>query len=343
MKKFIVALFVVFLCGCLSSNKNEASGTSVVNSVADTAEFAANHLVNEIPSNAVILFSNTSKTEIELVDYAIEEISSQIVSSKKLQVAQRNENMESVMRELDFQMTGATSDETFAGIGHFAGAQFIVNCYMSGIGTFRHFSTMAVDVRTGLTQVQKPYPIIEIPNLTAGVATVPVKATPINPILENLVLAKPISNHLEFLAKDIGNNINDNESVKKITNPNIIVLDFITFEGNKRGGLGAYIADLITAELRQNENLVVLNRIGINAYIRDNNYGPIDTYSDQFINEIAKKMGADFVIIGNFRTSGNENIRITSNVMLPGTAEVVGMVGVTLPNKEFQELNMVMD
>ena len=71
-----------------------------------------------------------------------------------MEVADR-QNLGLVSRELDFQMTGAVSDETAMSVGRFLGAQIVVTGQLLKLGTVRRLSANAINVESA-THVSAP-------------------------------------------------------------------------------------------------------------------------------------------------------------------------------------------
>jgi len=83
-----------------------------------------------------------------LSDFIMEELAAAL-DGHGIEVADRR-NLDLVMRELDFQMSGLVSDETFQGIGHFQGAEMVITGQLRDLGQVKRLAVTAIPVRTAI-------------------------------------------------------------------------------------------------------------------------------------------------------------------------------------------------
>jgi TolB-like protein len=94
----------------------------------------------------VVVLNFTSKWP-DLSDYIIEELIGYIVNEGKLTVVDR-QNLESIRKEMDFQLSGEVSDETAQSIGKKLGAQTIMSGAITAIGNAYRLRIRAISVET---------------------------------------------------------------------------------------------------------------------------------------------------------------------------------------------------
>jgi TolB-like protein len=138
MKKIVFVLL-----SCLA-----AAGVSAQNISLDAAiTTAALEMSRRLPpqSKAAVL-SFTSPSD-QLSRYVIEELNNAIVNEGKLVVVDRQQ-LDLIMQEMQFQLSGMVSDESAQAIGRMLGAQYIVSGSMELIAGAYRFRTRALAVET---------------------------------------------------------------------------------------------------------------------------------------------------------------------------------------------------
>jgi len=81
-------------------------------------------------------------------NYLQDELSEIMLNNQKLQVLTRNEQLELVKNELNFQMSGYVDDNSFAGLGHMLGAQSVANGSFEDLGGFYQLRIRVIKVQT---------------------------------------------------------------------------------------------------------------------------------------------------------------------------------------------------
>jgi curli biogenesis system outer membrane secretion channel CsgG len=142
MKEGILGFFTLFLIiGCVTVDPNVESFL-----LDQGIKQASDNIVENINAGtklAALYFSSDSET---LSEYIIEELSTNLINTKKFVVVDRK-NLDQVRDELNLQMSGDVSDESAQSIGRFLGAQSIMTGSIQKIGNLYRlrFNTIAVE------------------------------------------------------------------------------------------------------------------------------------------------------------------------------------------------------
>jgi hypothetical protein len=96
------------------------------------------------PGSAVAMVNFNSGSE-KMTVFVMEEVHRLLVQAGVLTVVERRQ-IDLVREELNFQMSGEVSDETFQGIGHMIGVENIITGSIERIGRVYRFRVWAVDV-----------------------------------------------------------------------------------------------------------------------------------------------------------------------------------------------------
>ncbi|MCL2601074.1 MAG: hypothetical protein FWD88_07835, partial [Treponema sp.] len=146
----LVALAVSLAASCASSET--AQGGRAVErgstglSLLEAIERIAENLASGLPAGtrlAVVAFESESA---RLSDFIMDELAAALLGYG-VEVADR-QNLELISGELDFQMTGAVSDQTALSVGRFLGAQIVVTGQFLNLGNVRRLSANAINVET---------------------------------------------------------------------------------------------------------------------------------------------------------------------------------------------------
>ena len=140
----ITVALTLTLLSCATTDRAGGDGLSLLDAIEQSAE----RLAYGLPvGTRVAVMGFESETE-NLSDFIMEEFAVAL-HDRGIEVADRR-NLDLVMRELDFQMSGLVSDETFQGIGGFLGAEFVVTGQLWNIGQVRRLATSAIRVETAI-------------------------------------------------------------------------------------------------------------------------------------------------------------------------------------------------
>ena len=130
-------------------NVTDEINERIGNNTLDRAIFlASNEILSKFSSGQKISILNISSNDLELSEYAIEELTVLLVNSGKLVVLERKD-MDVINAEHKFQLSGEVHDDEIISIGNKFGAQAIITCSINGIGNLRRLRIKALDVLTG--------------------------------------------------------------------------------------------------------------------------------------------------------------------------------------------------
>jgi TolB-like protein len=108
---------------------------------------STSYFSGRIPADTKVVVLNFSSKWADLSDYVIEELMAYIVNEGKLTVVDR-QNLETIRKEMDFQLSGDVSDETAQSIGKMLGAQTIISGSITAIGNAYRLRVRAISVET---------------------------------------------------------------------------------------------------------------------------------------------------------------------------------------------------
>ena len=132
-----------------TANTTNVLQSTEESSILDRAiALASNDILSKLSFGQKISMFNTSQNEIDISEYAIEEITVVLVNTSQFIVLER-ENLDVINAEHSFQMSGEVNDDDFISIGQKYGAQIVVTCSISGSGGLRRLRIKTIDVQTG--------------------------------------------------------------------------------------------------------------------------------------------------------------------------------------------------
>ncbi|MDR0455985.1 MAG: CsgG/HfaB family protein [Treponema sp.] len=108
---------------------------------------STSYLSGRIPAKTKVVVLNFSSNWPQLSEYIIEELIGYIVNEGSLTVVDR-QNLETIRKEMDFQLSGEVSDETAQSIGKKLGAQTIISGAITAIGNAYRLRIRAISVET---------------------------------------------------------------------------------------------------------------------------------------------------------------------------------------------------
>jgi hypothetical protein len=138
---------------------------------------SGNYLVRRLDPETIVVVSNFSASTEGLSDYVIEGLSDFLVNNGRVKVAARRE-LESLQREMDFQLSGEVSDETQQAIGYKLGAQTVISGSLVAVGAAYLMRVKAVQVQSAFTQASGSYTIRRDERLSAILAAPSEKPKP---------------------------------------------------------------------------------------------------------------------------------------------------------------------
>jgi len=114
----------------------------------DTALFnSTSYLRQKMPAKTKVAVLNCTSKWPEMSDYIIEELIGYIVNDGTLTVVDR-QNLDTISKEMKFQLSGEVSDETAQSIGKKLGAQTIINSAITPVGDTYRLRIRAISVET---------------------------------------------------------------------------------------------------------------------------------------------------------------------------------------------------
>jgi len=147
MKKSILIILLfsdLFIFSCAST---KTSSTAIT--LNDALEKSAIELADMLPQGSRVAIVNFDFNKPELSGYLIDETGGYLYGSKKLKVVTRK-NLDLIMKELDWNMSGYVSDETAQGIGKMLGAEIIISGALVDRGNDYRLRLTAIQTETAL-------------------------------------------------------------------------------------------------------------------------------------------------------------------------------------------------
>jgi len=104
-------------------------------------------LCKDIPQRSRLAIVGVTAPEPNEATFYLNELTLQFVNSKNYTVVERS-NIDAVLKEQNFQLSGYVDDDAFVSIGKFIGAQVVVIGEISGTGAQKRLIIKAIDVLT---------------------------------------------------------------------------------------------------------------------------------------------------------------------------------------------------
>jgi len=142
---FILAVFVSTIFSC--ATQHGSSGLTLDEAIA----VAVAELEGKLAPGSRVAVVQFESSSPGVSDYVMDELSGALVNIG-MTVADRG-NLEYVFKELNFQMTGAVSDESAQSIGQFLGAKSVITGQLLNLGNSWRFRVNAVNVETAVREV----------------------------------------------------------------------------------------------------------------------------------------------------------------------------------------------
>jgi hypothetical protein len=117
-----VIFYWLFAIGCVTAVFAQQRPMNLDDAIYDSIEF----FDEKLPGRSVIAITNFEAPSKELSDYIIEELAIAFANRGTVTVVERR-RLEALEKELDFNMSGAVSDETAQAIGRMIGAQIVIS------------------------------------------------------------------------------------------------------------------------------------------------------------------------------------------------------------------------
>ena len=137
------AFLFTFLFGAMSFCAFAQTAVTLDDAIQDSADFFSARL----PSRATIAVTNFEAETKELSDFIIQELMDALANTGNVRIVERS-RLEMLQSELDFNMSGAVSDETAQSIGHMIGAQILFSGSISEYRDMYRMRVRAIAVET---------------------------------------------------------------------------------------------------------------------------------------------------------------------------------------------------
>ncbi|MDR2900884.1 MAG: hypothetical protein LBV20_05145 [Treponema sp.] len=137
----------IYATSTLVRLENERGGLS-----DKAVEAAAQELYAKLPANAVIIVMEGYSQDRTLLSEVVNRISGTVLSEGRLKVVDRSRIMQ---EEMEYQVSGYVSDDSYIEFGQHVGAQYIVLFQISGQMSTRRLNMRAINIETSeiMTQI----------------------------------------------------------------------------------------------------------------------------------------------------------------------------------------------
>ena len=156
MKKELIVTIAFFTALSLYGQS-----TGVV-SLDEAIKQAGEYNVQTLPGNSIVAIINIGAVNPSISEYIIQKLMDLLVNNSSLRIVERNlSNLELIEQELNYQMSGEVSAETFQGIGEKLGAETIITGNFKLLGSQNQYQLeiIAISVRTGERLGSKIIPV----------------------------------------------------------------------------------------------------------------------------------------------------------------------------------------
>ena len=124
------------------------------------AKGATDILRSKLPSgaNIIIVKTQTPPAERGMLDYVVDQIIKTVLQEGNLAIVDRS-SQELINAEQQYQLSGNVSDDSIVSIGKQLGAQYIVQCGISGSMSLRRLNVKVLSVETSAITAQEDFDI----------------------------------------------------------------------------------------------------------------------------------------------------------------------------------------
>jgi TolB-like protein len=109
---------------------------------------AGQTLIIALPIRSIVAVLNITARDMDMSVFIAEDIEYQLINSRKFTIVERN-NLDLILAEQRFQMSGEVSDESAVSIGKMLGANIILTGTVTEVDTTRRLTIRAINVETG--------------------------------------------------------------------------------------------------------------------------------------------------------------------------------------------------
>jgi TolB-like protein len=294
MKKALMFVILTCLFPVIVFSQNALTIDAALNN-------STSYFSGRIPNNTKVVVLNFSSKWPELSDYIIEELIGYIVNEGKLTVVDR-QNLESIRKEMDFQLSGEVSDETAQSIGKKLGAQTIMSGAITAIGNAYRLRIRAISVETAQILGMQNVDVAQDSRIAAltgtaytGPATVATTTAPRAAATANTAQPSGTTSVTITPAQPAATTatVNANSS-------NNEYLSFVTAKWNTGSESKSKISFTLTKEYIEGRETEVLNVnliLGING--ESGNYADVSTRNESIAQRLRAGKGVRFKVLGD--------------------------------------------
>jgi len=157
MKKLLWSIIpvIMLVVGCTGNAKPIENSTtnSDLLTLDQALNQAASRIDERIPAGSKIAPLNFNSPHDKFSDYVLEELTANLVESRKLTVVDRRE-IDLIRNEFDFQFSGEVGDDSMQQIGRMLGAQSIISGNFTDMGGFVRIMIRVLNVQNASVEVQ---------------------------------------------------------------------------------------------------------------------------------------------------------------------------------------------
>jgi hypothetical protein len=132
---------------------NEEYSGKIDTIINSAVKQASRELLEKIPAGSRISFVGGRGANQNTLDFILEELSAAAVNTGTITVVDRQQ-INAIITEQRFQLSGEVSDETAVSIGRLSGSQIIISCSVTGASSQRRLRVRAITVETGVILYQ---------------------------------------------------------------------------------------------------------------------------------------------------------------------------------------------
>ena len=143
-KRFVLCAVLLF---CITASFAQSNGATIGSALKQ----AAQQFSSSLKGGTTVAILGVSSSSSDLSEYMLEELTTQIVLLRKIQVVTRA-NLDIIKKEMDFQLTGEVSDETMQQLGAKTGAQTVISGTFKQLGAAYILNIQAFNVTTAAIQ-----------------------------------------------------------------------------------------------------------------------------------------------------------------------------------------------
>ncbi|MDR1902270.1 MAG: CsgG/HfaB family protein [Treponema sp.] len=126
---------------------NEEYGGQTDTAINNAIKQASRELLEKIPAGNRISIVGGRGANQNTLDFIVEELSTVIINTGAITVVDRQQ-INTIIAEQRFQLSGEVSDETAVSIGRLSGSRIVISCSITGAGSLRRLRVRTISVET---------------------------------------------------------------------------------------------------------------------------------------------------------------------------------------------------